>query len=208
MRQWQHAETVAMQYPAITLILEEHRALGAVLRALREAVDHARGDARAPDFELLRAMLFYMDDMPARLHHALESELLFPCIRERCPPLRPVLDRLEAEHGRGESAVQELERALTGWELMGEERREAFELQLRAYVQGYLGHMEVEENYVLPVAQDYLSAADWRQLETAFQGQRGALAEATLQGHRALLQRILTGNPAVAPACKTSKSPS
>ena len=141
-------------------------------------------------------MLFYMDEMPARLHHAAEEQLLFPRIRERCPPLRPVLDRLEAEHARGESTVQSLERALTAWEVMGDERREAFELLLRGYVEGYLGHMEVEENYVLPVAQDYLSEADWLDLHSAFARQRGSLAAAaTAAGHQALLQRILDNNP-------------
>jgi hemerythrin-like domain-containing protein len=203
-----HANEAAMQYPAITLIQEEHAALGSVLRALRDSVDASRAKGRPPDFEMLRAMLFYMDEMPARLHHAVEEELLFPRIRERCPPLRPVLDRLEAEHGRGEVAVQDLERALTAWELMGDERREAFELPLGVYVKGYLGHMEVEENYVLPVAQDYLSAADWRELNTAFERQRGTLAEGTVQAHRALLTRILSLRPFREPPCQTSKSPS
>jgi hemerythrin-like domain-containing protein len=194
-----------MQYRAITLIQEEHEALGSVLRALRDITDAARKSGRPPDFDIMRAMLFYMDEMPARLHHTVEEELLFPRIRERCPPLRPVLDRLEAEHGRGEVAVQDLERALTAWELMGNERREAFELPLHAYVQGYLGHMEVEENYVLSVAQEYLSEADWRELNSAFERQRGTLAESTVQAHRALLTRVLSLQHLPEPPCQTSK---
>lgn len=77
---------------------------------------------------------------------------------------------------------------------MGEGRRETFELLLHAYVDGYLGHIEVEENYVLPVAQDYLSKADWLDLESAFARQRRMLPASTLAGHQALLQRIV-GNP-------------
>ena len=179
-----------MHHPAIELIREEHEALSSVLVALRDSVDSSRSTDGPPDFERLRAMLFYMDEMPARLHHAAEEQLLFPRIRERCPPLRPVLDRLEAEHAREESTVQSLERALTAWEVMGDDRREAFELLLRGYVEGYRGHMEVEENYVLAVAQDYLSEADWLDLHSAFARQRGGLA-ATAAGHRALLHRIL-----------------
>lgn len=202
-RQWWHAYTHAMQLPAIRLILEEHRVLGQVMQALQAAVAGARKAGGTPDFEALRAMLFYLDEVPARMHHAHESELLFPRIRERCPPLRPVLDRLEAEHGRGEAAVQDLERALTAWELMGEERREAFELLLRAYAQTYLGHMEVEENYVLPVAQDYLSDADWHELNGALERHRDSLVDGTLAGHRQLLERILS-NPSTpqGPPCK------
>ena len=81
-----------MQPPAIQLIVEDHQALAAVLRALRDAVERAGRPGSAPDFDALRAMLFYLDEMPARVHHASESELLFPRIRERCPALRPVLD--------------------------------------------------------------------------------------------------------------------
>ena len=102
-----------MHHPAVDMIRDEHEAFAFVLRALRDAVDSSGKCGVPPDFELLRAMLFYMDEMPARLHHAAEEELQFPRIRERCPPLRPVLDRLQAEHARGESTVQSLERALT-----------------------------------------------------------------------------------------------
>jgi hemerythrin-like domain-containing protein len=105
-----------------------------------------------------------------------------------------VLDRLEAEHERGESAVRELERALTAWEVMGEVRRESFELLLRTHVDVYLGHMEVEENYVLPVAVDHLSPADWRELAEALTRQRSELGASMAQSHRALFARI-TANP-------------
>ncbi len=188
-----------MQHPAVKMLLDEHAALARVLRALRETVAKSRGPGVPHDFERLRAMLFYMEEMPARLHHTAEEQLLFPRIRERCPALRPVLDRLEAEHGRGEATVHGLERALTAWELMGDERREAFELPLRVFVEGYLGHMEVEENYVLSVAQDYLSEADWLDLHAALTHQRGALAARTAAGHEALLQRILDAPATVPP---------
>src|SRR6516225_4582072 len=111
----------------IQLILEEHRALATVLLALRQAVDACCSSGAIPDFEGLRAMLFYLDEVPARVHHTTESELLFPRIRERCPALRPVLDRLEAEHARGETEVRELERCLTAWQLMGDARRDRFQ---------------------------------------------------------------------------------
>jgi hemerythrin-like domain-containing protein len=188
-----------MPHPALKIILDEHVALRRGLRALRETVRNARSPGVPPDFERLRTLLFYMDEMPARLHHTAEEQVLFPRIRERCPALRPVLDRLEAEHGRGETTVQGLERALTAWEIMGDERREAFELPLRVFVEGYLGHMEVEENYVLSVAQDYLSEADWLELHAALTRQRGPLAAQTAAFHDALLQRILSARATVPP---------
>lgn len=175
---------------AYQLILEDHKALGTVLRALCDAVDHAGKSAHKPDFDALRAMLFYLDEMPARIHHACESELLFPRIRDRCPALRPVLHRLEADHERGESSVRELEHALTAWQLMGNTRRESFELLLQTHASVYRGHMEVEESYVLPVAVEYLSPSDWRELEDALNVQRGQHGEAMARSHRALFARI------------------
>jgi hemerythrin-like domain-containing protein len=189
-----HADREPMHPPAIQLILDEHRALTTVLWALRACVDDARKPGRQPNFDELRAMLFFLDEMPARVHHAYESELLFPRIRERCPALRPVLDRLGAEHSRGESSVLDLEHALAAWEIMGDERREAFELMLNAYVDSYLGHMEVEENYVLPVAMDYLSEADWRELEAALAHQSGKLTETMKRDHRDLFERIVANH--------------
>ena len=142
-REWRKPPAAAMPHPALKIILDEHVALRRGLRALREIVTRARSPGVPPDFERLRALLFYLDEMPARLHHTAEEQVLFPRIRERCPVLRPVLDRLEAEHGRCEITVQALERALTAWEVMGDERREAFELPLRVFVEGYVGQMDV-----------------------------------------------------------------
>lgn len=180
---------------AVQLIIEEHKAIATVLRVLLSAVTDARRGSATPDFATLRAMLVYLDEMPARVHHANESQLLFPLIRERCPPLRPVLDRLEAEHDRVEAAVRELGHALSAWQVMGEVRREAFELLVRAYTDGYLGHMAVEEDYVLPVAMDYLGTADWSALEAAFERQRGVLAESAAKGHAELYERIVAEPP-------------
>jgi hemerythrin-like domain-containing protein len=193
----------SMQPPALELILEEHRALATVLRTLRDSVDASCKAGAAPDFESLRAMLFYLDEVPARVHHATESELLFPRIRERCPALRPVLDRLEAEHERGGPAMRELEHGLTAWQMLGAARREHFQSLVHTFTRVYLGHMEVEENYVLPVAGDYLSASDWRELDDALRGQRGELTEALARSHRALYARIVaTQSPPDTP-CKT-----
>ncbi len=167
-----------MQPAAFQLIIDEHRAIAQVLHALKMAVDGARGPTAPPDFARLRAMLVYLDEMPARVHHASEGGLLFPLIRERCPALRPVLDRLETEHERGEWLVRELGHALSAWQDKGEVRREAFELLAHAYIESYLGHMRVEEDYVLPVAMDYLDDADWETLAVEFERQRQAMAPA------------------------------
>lgn len=180
-----------MSPPAVTAILEQHQALGAVLRSFRLQIERARHHGTPPDFGMLRAMLFYLDEVPAQLHHAKESTHLFPRLRARCPPLRPVLDRLEAEHARGEIAIRELERALLAFEVLGEPRRAAFEAAAERYVSTYIGHMEVEEDYVIPVALDCLTASDWAELDAAFSVDHDPAERDIAEACRALLRRVL-----------------
>lgn len=74
-----------MQHPTIAIIRTEHSALSAVLRSLvLMGVDHKRLGTRM-DFDMLRTMLFYVDEFPEHLHHKEESELLFPRLRLRSP---------------------------------------------------------------------------------------------------------------------------
>jgi hemerythrin-like domain-containing protein len=160
---------------AIDIIRSEHQALAAMLRSLKLVLERSRRDGRPPDFELLRAMLFYVDEFPERLHHRKESELLFPALRSRAPELEPVLDRLDADHTSGEHAVRQLEHALLAFEVMGDARRVAFEQAVERYVGNYLRHMAVEEEAVLPAAQRALSAAEWAALDEAFASHRDPL---------------------------------
>ncbi|MFD2453431.1 hemerythrin domain-containing protein [Ideonella paludis] len=68
----------------LTIIQEEHAALAAMLRSLSMLLQQSRRNGTPPDFEVLRAMLFYIDEFPERLHHTKETTLLFPKLRSRC----------------------------------------------------------------------------------------------------------------------------
>ena len=52
----------------------------------------------APNFELLGAMIYYIDAFPERFHHPKEDEYLFRLLRVRHPDAAPLLDRLNIEH--------------------------------------------------------------------------------------------------------------
>ena len=182
---------------ALTVIRQEHAALAAILRSLPQLLDLSRRRGELPDFALLRAMLFYVDEFPERLHHRKEDELLFPRVRQRCPELAATLDQLERDHEHGERAIRDLEHALLAFEVLGESRREAFEHAVRDYVDFYLRHMAVEESQVLPAAQRALDAVDWRAIDEAFAANRDPLT-----GHepddefRPLFSRIVNQAPA------------
>lgn len=160
---------------ALEVIRDEHQALAAMLRSLTMLLAQARREQTMPDFNVLRAMLLYVDEYPERLHHKKESELLFPKVLARAPELGPVIDRLDHEHGRGEHAIRELEHALLAFEVMGESRRQAFEEAVQQYVTFYLEHMGVEERDILPAAVRLLDGQDWAELDAAFAANRDPL---------------------------------
>ncbi len=163
---------------SITLrtIHEEHASLAAVLQSLRLMLNQGPGDEPAAFFDVVRAMLFYIDEFPERQHHPKESQLLFPKVAERAPETAAAIAKLEQDHEGGESAVRELQHLLLGWELMGDARREAFAQALERYIRFYLEHMRLEETVVLPAAQKYLEAADWAEMDAAFAANTNPLA--------------------------------
>jgi len=186
-----------MRHAALTVMNDEHQAIAAMLRSVSMLVAQSRRDQKLPDFGLLRAMLFYLDEFPERLHHAKETQLLFPKVRERRPDLAPVLDRLNADHARGETAIRALERALVAFEILGESRRDAFEQATQRYVGAYLHHMAVEETQVLPAARECLTEADWVELDAAFESNRDPLTgHPASDEYRALFSRIVAAAPA------------
>jgi hemerythrin-like domain-containing protein len=186
-----------MRHASLTIIRDEHQALAAMLRSLSMLLDLSRREQRLPNFELLRAMLFYIDEFPERLHHTKETQLLFPRLRERCPDLATVLDTLDADHAQGEHAIRELEHALLAFEMRGEPRRAAFEAAAERYVSFYLTHMGTEENLVLPAAEKHLQAQDWAELDAAFLANRDPLTgHEPDQEYRPLFTRILNTAPA------------
>lgn len=186
-----------MTHASLRIIRQEHRALSAMLRAISLLLGEHRRRGTLPDFDALRAMLFYVDEFPEKLHHPKETRLLFPKLRGLDAHVDSVLDRLDHDHGCGEHAVRELEHALIAFEMMAETnqreaRREAFETAVQKYVAFYLEHMQLEEAVVLPLAERALGVADWSELDAAFLENRDPLAgHEAGEPYRPLFRKIL-----------------
>jgi hemerythrin-like domain-containing protein len=186
-----------MSHVASQIIRDEHRALAAVLRSVLMLVEEGPGDDPGRFFDVLRAMLFYIDEFPERLHHPKESNLLFPKLARAEPALLPVIRTLEADHMDGEGRVRDLQHLLLAWELVGESRRPGFVDAAQAYVKFYLEHMRTEETQVLPAAERSLTPADWAQLDEAFGTDPDPLASGTHDSsYDRLFSRIVLSAPA------------
>jgi hemerythrin-like domain-containing protein len=179
-----------MSPSSLRTIREEHASLAAVFQSLRLMLDRGPGDEPAAFFDVMRAMLFYIDEVPERQHHPKESEWLFPKVAERSAEAAQMIARLEREHAGGEAAVRDLQHLLVAWELMGEVRRETFGMALDRYIDFYLEHIRLEETVVLHAAQQHLTAEDWSALDAAFAGNNHLLSP--VQAHDPVYDRLFT----------------
>ena len=161
-----------MTHEALRIIREEHATLAAMLQSLMHMVRrgpvHDGQDDSARYFDVLRAMLFYVDEFPERHHHPKESDLLFPRVLKAAPHTMAAINQLERDHQNGEPRVREIMHLLLAWELLGDTRRPSFIDEVTRYVEFYLEHMRLEETVVLPEAERHLSEADWHALNAAF----------------------------------------
>ncbi len=157
-----------MTHQSIRIIREEHAALSAMLQSLRMMLKRGTKDEPERFFDVMRAMLFYIDEFPERLHHTKESTLLFPPVLERAPHCQEVIAQLEKDHQKGESNIRELQHLLLAWELLGDSRRDAFEKASHTFLDFYMHHMHMEETVVIPEALKVLTDDDWKKLDAAF----------------------------------------
>jgi hemerythrin-like domain-containing protein len=158
------------RHSALQTIRDEHASLAAMLQSMRLMVQKGPSDNRRQFFDVLRGMLFYIDEFPERLHHPKESNLLFPKVVKLAPKTMGAVDKLERDHMRSEKAARELQHLLLAWDLLGPSRRAAFEEASGHYIDAYLEHMNLEENVILPEAERCFSDEDWQLLNEAFAG--------------------------------------
>jgi hemerythrin-like domain-containing protein len=187
-----------MSHESIRIIHEEHATLSALLRSLDMMVKLGPGAKPASFFEVLRAMLFYIDEFPERQHHPKESELLFPKVAALDAEAATVIAQLDEDHAKGEAVVRELQHLLVAWEMLGEPRRAVFEQALASYLGFYGTHMRLEESVVIPAALRVLSADDWQALDQAFASNCDPLTGK--HSHDPVYERLFTQILSKAPA--------
>jgi hemerythrin-like domain-containing protein len=157
-----------MKPQSIRIIQEEHGTIAAIAKSLGMMIERGPHDDLPGYFEVVGAMLFYIDEFPERLHHPKETLMLFPKVAQRAPETAELIARLDTEHERGEASIRELQYLLKGWEMLGLSRREAFEVAVKRHLLFYMEHMRLEESVILPAALKVLDADDWREIDAAF----------------------------------------
>jgi nucleotide-binding universal stress UspA family protein/hemerythrin-like domain-containing protein len=152
---------------ALDIIRSEHRSLAAVMHAMQQHWQQVERGA-APRFDLLRAMLYYIEHFPERRHHPKEDEHLFVRLRQRSSECDALLDRLQAQHREGTQKFQDLRVLLARLETGVSGDRVRFGEALDRFIRDQWQHMGCEEQFVLPAASHCLTPDDWQAIAAAF----------------------------------------
>jgi hemerythrin-like domain-containing protein len=180
--------------PAI--LRDEHRSIGAILQGMEYLLRQIRDRGVKVDLKVFWAMLYYLDTFSERVHHPKEDEYLFRRVRARTRDLDQVIGDLQSDHARGAQALKRLEQCLARYQEGGAREFPVFAREVEAFVRAYWEHMSREEEQVLPVAENVLSAADWAEIDSAFERNVDPLvAERESRDFRRLFARIVDMAP-------------
>ena len=180
---------------AIQTIRDEHRSIAAVLHGLKQLAKDADDDAVRPQFEVFRAMIYYIDQLPERLHHPKEDKYLFARLEERSPEAAGLVAELRGEHVAGARLIRDLEQALVALEVGWQGGAHAFRAAVDAYAEFHWKHMRKEEEELLPLAERALAAEDWREIDDAFAGNQDPIADLRERDFEKLFTRIVNLAP-------------
>lgn len=181
---------------AINTLHNEHRSLAAVLGGLVEVVRGIRERGEAPNFDLLGAMIYYIDTFPERCHHPKENQYLFRLLRMRDPTSAPLVDRLEHEHRISAVKVRALEQALERYRCGGATEFAPFAAAVDDFVAFNWAHMHAEETEAIPLAREHLTSEDWVAIDVAFASHTDPLVGVqAAAGYNELFSRIVNLAP-------------
>jgi hemerythrin-like domain-containing protein len=153
----------------------EHRSISVVLHAMEYLVREQRNHKKKINPAVFRAMLYYLDVFPERMHHPKEEQYLFAAVRRKTSEADATLDELRQEHDRGAHSIRDLEQDLLRYEEGGDKEFERFASAVEAFVAGYRQHMRKEEDGVMPIARRVLNAQDWADINRAWAEHRDPL---------------------------------
>jgi len=167
----------------IRIIHDEHGNLASIIRGMQYFVRTIDQGGPAPDLKMFRAMLYYIDQFPDRIHHPKEDRFLFERLRSRTDTVNDTLDELSHQHQKGAAMVRRLGQALARFEFEGATAFPAFRALVSEYAGFYFSHMRLEEEVILPAAMRYLEPEDWQELESVFASNREPLTGVEIKGN-------------------------
>jgi hemerythrin-like domain-containing protein len=175
----------------------EHLNFARLLRLFEEQiVRFAAGGA--PDYDLMRDIVYYLNNFPDVHHHRYESEV-FERVGKLDGTLRPMVARLLQEHrviaACGVRLLELVESVVNGAVVT----RSDVEAAAATYLVYYRAHLDAEESKMLPRVAALLKESDWLEVAEAVARKSrndplfGPAAEERFRGLRLEIEREAAG---------------
>jgi hemerythrin-like domain-containing protein len=152
---------------AIETIRSEHEALGGVMRLFQHLLRDIGAQHTEPDFGLLSAALYYIDEFACRCHHPKEEQYLFAALRRHAPAAAATLNGLQGEHQRDDVFVKDLHRLLVFYQAGAPDALKRLRASVDIYAAMLYEHMRKEEalldRYAAAIPED-----EWRTIADGF----------------------------------------
>ena len=174
----------------IEILREEHRNIEKVLQVLEHELDVFERSER-PDYEVLRAIIDYFEEYPARCHHPKE-DLMVEVLRMRAPLAAQEFGDIETDHRDEADDLLELARTIESVRVGSDLPRQSVAEVVREFIAHERRHMGLEEHALFPAALKALRPSDWASIDARLTDARDPLFNDTIEGKfRALADRIL-----------------
>ena len=161
-------EVAASAYEtALSTIRDEHHALALVMEVVQRVLTDIGRQHAEPDFALLAAALYYIDDFPERYHHPKEDQYLFDALRRHTTAFNETLDELQADHVRSGQMMDYLHHAFVHYQAGAPQGYARFRDAIDAYGVMLREHMDKEE-HLLADARECLDEQQWQRIAAAF----------------------------------------
>lgn len=156
-----------MKSKALTIIYDEHRALGAVVHALQYFAQRV-DEGHEPNFKLLWTMIRYIAEFPQTLHHPKEETFIFAPLAKRTHDGDNVLGELRLQHHDDLDLIAAIRQALGDFEGGAPDGAQRFHAAVVKFAELTWKHMRIEEDTLIPLADRHLTEEDWNEISAAF----------------------------------------
>ena len=152
---------------AVATILREHRSLERMLHTVQVLLTRIQAGHAAPEFDLICAALYYLDDFQERCHHPKEDDYLFKALSAASTRFAVEIAKLQAAHASGAMAMAQLQRDFVHYQGGAPGGLDSFKVAVDRYAQGMTAHIESEEA-LLEMSHEVLDEAAWVGIAAAF----------------------------------------
>lgn len=154
----------------IEQLRDDHRQLVRILYHLEKEVKAISGLLKvSAKTETILDILDYIQVYPEIWHHPAEDVIFDMLLQKEIPEKQRLLDAME-EHDIMETLTENLHQHLNKAVAGGDFSPARFIKSTNDYISRQLQHMEFEQKYLFPLAEEYLQQSDWDSIKEQLKG--------------------------------------